>query len=731
MLATLLILPTMLAPTPALQHTGAERALVEFSHEPPARLSDARILYAFETVPYLYVEATPAALRALAGHPDVLSVQPNLPIARDLATATIASRAREVWGGASDAEGAGAALLDGRGVGIAIVDDGFDATHPDLRFARHLLATPWGPRDVSDSAFASPHGTHVAGIAGGTGAASDGLHRGAAPGAALYGLATGPRSGIAEAAMMFDWILAHGAAQQPPIRVVSNSWHCIGCRDSAIEPLHVRLVRDMVASGLVVVFSAGNDGGNGLSVRTSLESTLQVPGVLGVANYEDFGLGVRTACVADSSSRGGASDPTTWPDLAAPGQNVMSAWATYPDATAREPTTGRNTYRELSGTSMAAPHVAGIVALLLQANPALAPEEVEYIIKSTAGKLSCGEDAYRADPMHAYDESNLAEGHGLVDAAEAVALALSWDGIPPPPEPEPLPETLLGDRAAVVPDLKLYLDARGGLASARPVAGPPQHLLLSPNEPVSFVSDALATPLNVSGVEVDLWLGTTMEYVYARIPSAELRVVAERLAADGTRTTLLDATSDTIALPPGAPSPREFVAPLAEPVALDVGDRVRLSVRTVAPPLAPNAPDGDAYGHAVLWLGDASTPSRVELGHKESPVLADTPEACQTRTQFNCARMDEDRPRGMLRCRSDYVYRLVWRGPGGSSATMSCSTSIASCDIPADVEWGTCTAVTRIASRLTWGTMVCTYHGPREAPTGDGWCERWTSAGVV
>jgi serine protease AprX len=100
------------------------------------------------------------------------------------------------------------------------------------------------------------------------------------------------------------------------------------------------------------------------------------------------------------------------PNVSAPGQNIRSCIR------------GGN-YANFSGTSMAGPHVAGLVALVLSANPALAGnvDEIENIVEQTsiyfADTLDCGASAGVARPNHAY-------GWGRVDALGAVQAALQW-----------------------------------------------------------------------------------------------------------------------------------------------------------------------------------------------------------------------------------------------------------------------------------------------------------------
>lgn len=387
-----------------------------------------------------------------------------------LETATWATRARTLYeqtGGLDlrvlDHDGDN---VDGAGVGIAIVDSGIDATHPDLRWAgfgepdpqtiknfKVECTTPvlvntqtgqcFGPvimQDVPDSDTTSGHGTHVAGISAGDGTASDSdgdpsttgdrMFRGVAPGAKLYGFGTGEGLSILtlNAAAAFQWIYDNGLSQNPPIRVVNNSWGGAGPHDpnEVISKLANALIRDR---GITVVFAAGNDDGDGSAIDTNRHANNPTPGLISVANYDDAESGSRNNQLDDSSSRGLAADPGTWPDLSAPGTFITSTCkiTTVVCPLGATQTAYPPNYSAISGTSMAAPHTAGAIAMLYQADPTISPAEVEDVVEDTAYKFTAGAP-YQADPANPDDASSFDKGHGLLDARLAVLDAL---GLPP------------------------------------------------------------------------------------------------------------------------------------------------------------------------------------------------------------------------------------------------------------------------------------------------------------
>ncbi|HLE97608.1 MAG TPA: S8 family serine peptidase [Candidatus Thermoplasmatota archaeon] len=404
----------------------------------------------FENLPHLaWAHAPPASLRLLASSPGVTYLEADAPQAWHLDTATSATRAAELYAESSVLVAPDGTPLDGRGVGVAVVDSGVDATHGDLphgskvaqnlKFAGAAVVTVGGSppglwQDVPDSDTSSGHGTHVAGIVGGLGTSSAARFRGAAPGATLYAFGAGEGITVAHALAAFDRILEMHDSVEPKIRIVTNSWGGPGDHDP--DAGIAQAVDAMVDAGLVVVFSAGNDGGDSSSVQTNIWGNNPKPGVVMVANYDDLDEGTRDGAIAGSSSRGDASRPETWPDVAAPGTRITSALAKGVNVLVpvgflnAEPTSAATLaegYVIASGTSMAAPHVAGVAAILLQARPDLTPAEVEAVLKSTTHRF--GDLGEGGDP---------AAGQGLVDAVFATATAL-----------EPGPITLLeGDEAS-------------------------------------------------------------------------------------------------------------------------------------------------------------------------------------------------------------------------------------------------------------------------------------------
>ncbi|HLE97455.1 MAG TPA: S8 family serine peptidase, partial [Candidatus Thermoplasmatota archaeon] len=301
----------------------------------------------------------------------------------------------------------------GRGITVAIVDSGLDGTHPDFegRVAANLLwdGNGWGQGGVDSDG----HGTHVAGIVAGDGSRSGRALHGFAPDARVAVLGFGDRFTTTVATRAFDWILTH--RDEHGIRVVQNSWGRAetGRAFDPGDPL-VRAAGRLVDVGIVVVFSASNHGPAASTV--ALEA--QDPQVLTVGAVDDAAL------PAEFSSRGpvrladGSTADWTKPDVVADGVAVRapraagSAPAEGATGLASLPPIAQDTvfYREMQGTSQAAPAVAGIVALMLETDPALTPRDVKRILLESAIDL----DAPGPDD---------ATGFGLVDVPDALALA--------------------------------------------------------------------------------------------------------------------------------------------------------------------------------------------------------------------------------------------------------------------------------------------------------------------
>ncbi|HXE83997.1 MAG TPA: S8 family serine peptidase, partial [Gemmatimonadales bacterium] len=260
------------------------------------------------------------------------------------------------------------------------------------------------------------HGTHVAGIAAGLGTASNGYYTGVAPGANLIGIGTGDVLFIFFALAGFDYILDH--QQQYNIKVVNNSWGTAGPFDPK-DPVN-EATKKLSNRGITVVFAAGNDGPgeNTLNMYSAAPWVISVAagckiGVVDPTNSEshcmlDDGSNPlvptnnepREHVLADFSSRGIPGDNLYHPDITAPGVHIVSTRASTGTVLNADDanhdiricniaTLNQPYYTCASGTSMASPHIAGVVALMQEAaGGKLSPSQVLNALTATARPLA-------------------------------------------------------------------------------------------------------------------------------------------------------------------------------------------------------------------------------------------------------------------------------------------------------------------------------------------------------
>jgi serine protease AprX len=386
-------------------------------------------VHGFVKVPAAVVVAPAGAQALLRALPGVQGVYANEQYHWLSDLATQASGASQVW----DDLG-----WTGQGIGVAVMDAGLDGTHPDLcaqaAFCRGTgIKTVQNVKIVGRQDYAvdpvvvvpdlvntdtgSGHGSHVAGIAGGFGTAGTDptKYRGVAYGSQLVGVGVGDVVEAVNVLAGFDYILQNAATYN--IKVINNSWGPGAF--TAYDPQHpVNLAIDAAWNqGISVVFGAGNDG-----TRTdSLNMFSANPHSISVAS------GRKDKQLAFYSSRGIPGNAQMHPTVTAPGDVITSVRATTgatidaadaqgvaaPDGDAAQGADAQY-YAVSSGTSMAAPHISGVIALMQQAAKArlgryLTPLEVRNELQNTA------------TPMPAYQQYSA--GAGYVNALAAVTAA--------------------------------------------------------------------------------------------------------------------------------------------------------------------------------------------------------------------------------------------------------------------------------------------------------------------
>ncbi|MFE1860714.1 S8 family peptidase [Streptomyces anandii] len=252
----------------------------------------------------------------------------------------------------------------GKGVKIAVLDTGVDATHPDLKTQVIAARNFSGAADVKDH---YGHGTHVASIAAGTGAKSKGKYKGVAPGARILNgkvlddTGSGDDSGILAG---MEWAAQQGAD------IVNLS---LGGPDApGVDPLEAEVNKLSAQKGILFAIAAGNGGRESIGSPGSADAALTV----GAVDKKDK--------LADFSSTGPrVGDGAIKPDVTAPGVDITAAAA---KGSVIDQEVGENPpgYLTISGTSMATPHVAGAAALLKQEHPKWGHTELKAALTGSA-----------------------------------------------------------------------------------------------------------------------------------------------------------------------------------------------------------------------------------------------------------------------------------------------------------------------------------------------------------
>ena len=410
-----------------------------------------RTVTEFRRIGVVVASGTAPQIRAARSEPGVTYLEGNAPIRFFDQTSNIATRGAEAVQTLTGADGQ---PLDGHGVSVAVIDSGVDPTHPFLQNPDGSSAVVANLKSVcldesntstncvlpvpdsldTDTISGGGHGTHVNGIvAGRPTTLTDGTKlQGAAPGASLVDISTGAVLLIVGADSALNWVLenhAHPcgagvpASTCPPIKVTNNSYGPSGGGTFDPNSATVKLQRALAADGVVTVWAAGNDGGDGSSSLTNPPGQDPTGGIISVASYFDENTGTRDGKISSYSSRGAASDPTTWPDISAPGEDITSSCRIYLPvcSTGLAPQNGPGpldigTFNTISGTSMAAPHIAGIVAQLFQADPSATPAQIEAALKGSAYRFTDGAPYTTVNGLQtSYDK-----GAGLVDVVAAV-----------------------------------------------------------------------------------------------------------------------------------------------------------------------------------------------------------------------------------------------------------------------------------------------------------------------
>ncbi len=348
--------------------------------------------------------------------------------------------------------------VSGKNIGVAYVDTGIDATHPDLKLGENVAQNVFFPtaevplnlpsdfvpilpvEDQPITDVEGGHGTFGAGVTAGTGAASGGFYKGVAPGAKLIGITAGNDAGLSTFAIVqgLDYALVNQFRYN--IRVCNNSYGTTlaDYPYDPFDPINVA-TREMHDRNIVVVFAAGNSG----DAPDVINPFSVAPWVISVAAGEKKGLGTPAGFSSRGNDNGTGTDtpgqpanelaaPNLRPDITGSGVDIKSTRSKAPGVTNFAGTiplfVGSNDLSTISpaflpyyttsqGTSFSTPQISGVVALMLEANPLLTPDEVVTILRQTAMPMP-------------YEERVV--GAGYVDAHNAVRSAMSLAAVAHP-----------------------------------------------------------------------------------------------------------------------------------------------------------------------------------------------------------------------------------------------------------------------------------------------------------
>ena len=286
--------------------------------------------------------------------------------------------------------------LQGQGIGVAVIDSGLNPNgdlYTNMGVNRQIANVRFNTDYNQNTSDGYGHGTIVSTIVGGDGSDSNGKYIGVAPMTNIINVKVSNDDGSARSSDVIQglqWVLNNKNAYN--IRVVNLSFNSTVAESYHTSPLDAA-IEILWFNKIVVVVSAGNQA-NGI-----LYPPANDPFVITVGATDDKGTSsLNDDIVASFSAYGTTTDGVNKPDLVAPGKNIvarlvntnMGLGNTHPSNVVS------NSYFRMSGTSASAPMVSGAVAILLQSEPGLNPDQVKYRLMSTANTSWNGYDPTKA-----------------------------------------------------------------------------------------------------------------------------------------------------------------------------------------------------------------------------------------------------------------------------------------------------------------------------------------------
>ncbi len=522
----LLVIALSLQPLPPLANASTADVIVVFraNLDPSQR---AAILTQAGAVPRHHLKhvrassaalVAPDALRRLEAHPDVLRVMPDREWRLFAEAGALTAAPAQVIPAGVDHVGAapGTVPFAGMGIGVAVVDTGIDFGHADLQPIAFACFTAF-PGSCQDD---NGHGTHVAGIIGARNNAIDVV--GVAPSATLYAVKVLNRHGRGTDSNLLaglDWIVEFAPALG--IRVVNMSTGRRGSVDDD-PPLH-ELIQILTAMNITIVAAAGNQSTLDVSdvsqvIPAAYPEVIAVAGTTATAGSNEclrLPLG-STADTATADTVDGAGIA-----VSAPGneQENVGRNCRIKDVGILSTRLGGGTER-MSGTSMAAPHVSGVAALLVEAfgdfaTPQLIRERI------TAGAARRGEAPLDSpSPLYTFDGVR----EGVLSAPGALR------------EPRPVRLYVTNSRSNTVTVID---PATNAVIATVPVASDPRAIVVNPVSPRSYVANLASNSVSVLDTETNSVVGTIV------VGTSPFGAAVNR---DGTRAYFPDAGDGTLSV---------------------------------------------------------------------------------------------------------------------------------------------------------------------------------------
>jgi serine protease AprX len=358
-----------------------------------ARLAGFEVVWTYDIIDALSAKVAVADLPRLAAQDWAAKVWDSRPMTTLMDVSASDIDAPKAWN----------AGFNGAGITVAVIDTGIETTDPAFAGAIVSCVATIGGLTLPECDDTDGHGTHVAGSV----ASRDATYRGIAWGAKLASIRVLHAAGAGTSADIvagMNWVKNNRNLVNPPIRVATMSIGFLdpGCGDG--RGPEAEAADALVAAGVSFTIAAGNAGHNSCTVDGASAAFNVV--TVGAVNDQNT-VDPADDTIADFSPGGPTKDGRLKPEISAPGENI---WSVYLGPT----------IRELDGTSMATPHVAGSIAVLLQKEPSLTPSQVKSRITSNAFA-----------PSAAGSVPNNDWGYGIVNVCKMLGLTGCAQGAQP------------------------------------------------------------------------------------------------------------------------------------------------------------------------------------------------------------------------------------------------------------------------------------------------------------